>query len=152
MKTKNKIDPSHIWDIRDERLDSTSKSLLIRIAGLQHLNSIWVSNGTLAQDLNVSKRTIIEKMKILVEAEYVFERTQLNVATQTKVTELNESYIIDQILTAAKGQRKSDLEKYYSVRRENKNKKPLLDKKSKAAQTENKFEDMLNELEKHILN
>ena len=154
MKTKNKFDPSHIWDIRDSRLDTTSKALLVRLAGFQHLNSIWVSNGKLAQDLNVSKRTIVEKMKLLVDAGYVFGRTQINESTQTKFTELNQSYIVEQILTVAKGQRKNDLEKYYSACKKNKFKKPLLNKDSKVAQTENNFniDKILDDLENHILN
>ncbi len=125
MNTKNKIDPSHIWEIRDERLDATSKSLLVRLAGLQHFDSIFMSNSSLAQDLGVSKRTVIEKMKLLSESGYIAERTKIHETDQTKLTELNRSYIIVMICASAKKDRKRNLSAYYGVCRENQKKVPL---------------------------
>lgn len=151
MNTKKKIDPSHIWDIRDERLDTTSKALLVRLAGLQHLGAIWVSNGTLAQELVVSKRTIIEKVKMLVEAGYISERDDVNEATQTKFTQLNGKHIIEQILACAKGARKGDLERYYCAGRGNNKKRPLPTLKSEMAQTEIDMKKAFAEMERDIL-
>ena len=151
MKTKYKIDPSHIWDIRDDNLDATTKALLVRLAGLLHMKEIWVSNTTLAVDLGVSKRTIVEKMKRLAAAGYIAERCEVHEPTQTKVTEINEGLTIQKILGSVKGQRKAALIKHYGACRET-------DKKSLPPAPENKTshfvtsgEDQLDELEMEIL-
>lgn len=133
MKT-NRIDPSHIWDIRDDALDATSKALLVRLAGLQHLDEIWRSNKSFAEDLGVSKRTISEKMKVLVAAGYIPERRVVNVTSQTKFTELNKDFIVEKILDSAKGSRKTSLREYYGACREAKIKRPLPEAENPASQ------------------
>ncbi len=124
MKT-NRIDPSHIWDIRDKNLDVTSKALLVRLAGLQHLEEIWVSNATLAADLGVSRRTIVEKMKVLAGAGYIAERREVHEPTQTKITEISREFVIEKILGSTKGARLATLRKHYGMSRETKEKMPL---------------------------
>lgn len=123
MKT-NRIDPSHIWDIRDNSLDATSKALLVRLAGLQHLEEIWVSNATLAADLGVSKRTLVEKMKVLTVAGYIAERREVHEPTQTKITEISREFIVQKILGSTKGARLATLRKHYGVCRGTKEKSP----------------------------
>lgn len=151
MKT-NYIDPSHIWDIRDDNLDATSKALLVRLAGLQHLSEIWVSNKTLASDLGVSKRTIVEKMKVLAKAGYISERQEVNEATQTKVTELKKNFIVEKILESVKGQRKTTLSQHYGVCRETNKKRPLPKVKSEVTHFKTATENQLAEMENEILN
>ena len=150
MKT-NHIDPSHIWDIRDENLDVTSKALLVRLAGLQHLDEIWISNATLAADLNVSRRTVVQKMKVLTTAGYIPERRETNELTQTKFTKINKDFTIQKILESSKGSRLTALKKHYGVCRETKEKSPLPVPRSTASQYETLHELALTAMEQDIL-
>lgn len=151
MKIRNKIDPSHIWDIRDDNLDSTSKALLVRLAGLQHLEKIWVSNKTLAEDLGVSKRTIIEKVKSLATAGYIAERREVNEATQTKFTELNKDFIVEKVLGSAKGARKVALTKHYGTDRKPNKKRSLPVATAPEFYFDESMETSLDNLEADIL-
>lgn len=113
MKTQKYIDPSHAWDIRHKELGSTAKALLSRLLGLQHLTEIYFSNQVLADDLGVTKQTIVSKMKILTNLGYIENRKELNVEFQTKFTKLNLDFIRQQIITTSPKKRRKNLIAYY---------------------------------------
>lgn len=149
MKTRNKIDSSHIWDIRDENLDATSKALLVRLTALLHMQEIRVSNTTLASDLGVSKRTIVEKMKVLVTAGYIIERREIHEPTQTKITVINQEFTIQKILMSVKGQRAASLGKHYGICREKIEKK--VPSATFSTVSQNDFDALMDKVENHIL-
>lgn len=114
MKKMKYIDPSHVWDIRHAELGPTAKALLNRLLGLQHLTDIYFSNQALADDLGVTKQTIVSKMKLLTNLGYIASRKELNTETQTKFTELNLDFIRQQIITTAPKKRRQALAAYYT--------------------------------------
>ena len=118
MRQKNrqwKASPNCIYSLEDDKLGLLGKALLVRLAHLAFdLDEIFISNATLARDLNVSVRSIVNGIHELEERGYI-RRLQKH-QTGTKVTELCHETIIARLFEKPRSNRHlAWLTNYYSM-------------------------------------
>lgn len=113
MESNYRIDPQHIWELKDERIDLECKALLNIIVGLQNMDTIHMGNKTFAQMMEVSEKTIIRRFKTLTQCDYILERVTKHRRTNTKITRLNKDYLLQKILGSCDPDRRQTLINYY---------------------------------------
>lgn len=96
IELNNRVSPNCIYSLKDERLGSIAKAMLVRLVHLSFdMEEIFYSNAKLASDLNISLRTSVNALNELEKRGYI--RRSKSHPSGTKITEIDHERIITRL-------------------------------------------------------